>query len=290
MNLADFAIDPQMLMRISLTIFVVVGVTVARRIAVHRLTPDESVLTPQKRRQIFYVRTAFNIVLAAGVLMIWLGLLQNLLLSLTAVTVALVVATKELLMCVSGFALRTGANSFSVGDWIRVDGIRGEVTDFNLLSTSMLELGVSNGGLNYTGHRIVLPNSIFLTRPVRNERVLRHFVLHSFDVVVDHLPEVGSMLDWLESYCHARFSTFEGDARRLSASIDRKLGVDLPGPEPVVSVHTTDNAKLAFRVTLFCPLTRAEDLQRDITCALLDRIKAQAEKEAGRTEQARQPA
>ena len=95
MNLADFAIDPQLLMRFGLTLAVIVAVTVARRIAVHRLTPGETVLTPQKRRQIFYVRTAFNIVLGVGVLMIWLGQLQNLLLSLTAVTVAVVVATKE---------------------------------------------------------------------------------------------------------------------------------------------------------------------------------------------------
>ncbi|MCB1914293.1 MAG: mechanosensitive ion channel family protein [Rhodocyclaceae bacterium] len=277
MNLADFAIDPQLLMRFGLTLAVIVAVTVARRIAVHRLTPGETVLTPQKRRQIFYVRTAFNIVLGVGVLMIWLGQLQNLLLSLTAVTVAVVVATKELLMCVSGFALRTGANSFSVGDWIRVDGIRGEVTDFNLLSTSLLELNVTNAGLNYTGHRIVLPNSIFLSKPVRNERVLRHYVLHSFDIVVDPGLEAALALTWLERYCQARFAGFEQEARRLSASIDRKLGVDLPGPEPVVSLHTNDNAKLAFRVTLFCPLVRAEDLQRDITCALLDRLRIQAD-------------
>ncbi|MCB1926984.1 MAG: mechanosensitive ion channel family protein [Rhodocyclaceae bacterium] len=290
MNVADFAIDPQMLMRLALTMIVIVAVTIARRIAVHRLTPGETVLTPQKRRQIFYVRTGFNTVLALGVLLIWLGLLQNLLLSLTAVTVALVVATKELLMCISGFALRTGANSFSVGDWIRVDGIRGEVTDFNLLSTSMLELGASNGALNYTGHRIVLPNSIFLTRPVRNERVLRHFVLHSFDIVVDPVAEAAPVLDWLDRYCQARFASFEGEARRLSASIDRKLGVDLPGPEPVVSLHTTDSAKLAFRVTLFCPHVRAEDLQRDITCALLERLSALANKEPSRTTAVRQPA
>ncbi len=272
MDLAGFPLEHQILWRAVATVAIVMLLTLGRRIAVRRVRGRNDALSPQKRRQLFYVRSGFNVMLALAVLLIWLGQVQNILLSLTAVTVAIVLATKELLMCVSGFALRTGANSFSVGDWIEVDGLRGEVTDFNLLSTTLLEIDGAERCSRYTGHRVVLPNSIFLTRPVRNEKLLRHFVLHEFDIVVDRVDHAGAAVRWLEQACLERFTQFEDEARRLGAGIDQKLGIDLPGPEPVVTLHTTDTAKLVFRVLLFCPTSRAHALESDIARDFLDRF------------------
>jgi len=272
MDLAGFPLEHQTLWRAIATVAIAILLTVGRRLAVRRVRGQADALSPQKRRQLFYVRSGFNVLLTLAVLLIWLGQVQDILLSLTAVTVAIVLATKELLMCVSGFALRAGANSFSVGDWIEVDGLRGEVTDFNLLSTTLLEIGGAERCSRYTGHREVLPNTTFLTRPVRNETLLRHFVLHEFDIVVDAVDHASAALRWLEQACMERFAPFEDEARRLGAGIDQKLGIDLPGPEPVVTLHTTEAAKLVFRVLLFCPTSRAHALESDLTRAFLDRM------------------
>ena len=81
-------------------------------------------LIMRKRR--FTVRALTNALLALALLGIWLSEIQNVLFSLTAVLVALVVATKELILCVSGSVLRFGGHLFKVGDRIELYGIRGE--------------------------------------------------------------------------------------------------------------------------------------------------------------------
>lgn len=276
MNFEALSHDHQSLLRLALSIVLAVVLTLARRAVTRRVRGQADVLDPRKRRQIFYIGNGFNLVLALSLLTLWLGQLQDLILSLTAVTVAVVLATKELLMCVSGFALRTGANSFSVGDCIEVAGLRGEVSDFNLLSTTLLEMSDADGGYAHTGQRIVLPNSLFLAQPVRNEKYLRHFVLHTFQITVEPGSDPTAALGWLEQECRQRVAPFAADAKENGANIDQKLGVDLPGPDPEIGLRTTDAGKLAYQIRLFCPSPRARSLEREITAGFLAHLLEQA--------------
>lgn len=274
MTLPDLLPDHDLVLRLASTVLVVIVVGLARGATIRLIRKRTDINDLQKRRQVFYARSSFNLALALGLLLIWLGQVQNLVLSLTAVIVAVVVATKELLMCISGFALRTGASSFSVGDWIEVNGIRGEVTEFDLLSTTLLELHPPRRGHTYTGNRIVLPNSLFLGHPVRNEKLSRPFVLHPVSITVEPPPDVAGVLGWLDAEARRLCAPFADEALAFSRAIDQRLGADMPGPEPVVSVQTTDTAKLSFQVLLLCPTTRAQGLERELVGGLLDHLSA----------------
>ena len=128
--------------------------------------------------------------LVAGAAVIWSEEIQTVALSLVAVAVALVVAVKELLLCVSGSLLRTSARTFAIGDRIEVNGIRGDVVDHGLLATTVLEIGP---GHRRTGRTVVVPNSVFLSSSVINETATKQFVLHTIDV-----PLAGGA-DWREA-------------------------------------------------------------------------------------------
>lgn len=131
-----------------------------------------------------------------------------------------------------------------------------------------------DGGYAHTGRRIVLPNSLYLAQPVRNEKYLRHFVLHSFQITVDPAGDPGEALAWLERMCRQLLAPFAVDAREQGTTVDQKLGIDLPGPEPEIALGTTDAGKFAFRVRLFCPSSRAKALERDITSSFLAHLRA----------------
>ncbi len=277
MPLDALSSEQQVIVRVVLSIALIAGLALLRRAAIRRMRGRADVLEPRRRRQIFYIGNAFNIATGLGLLLLWLGQVQNLLLSLTAVTVAVVLATKELLMCISGFALRTGANSFSVGDYIEVGSLRGEVTDFNLLTTTLLEVEGAEGGYAHTGHRIVLPNSQFLANPVRNGRQIRPFVLHDVAVTVDPVSDPAAALAWLEARCQEAVAPFTELAQNHGSEIDRKFGIDLPGPDPEVSLRTTDAGKLVFYMRLFCPVSRARFIERDLTAALLQYLATDAQ-------------
>ena len=167
-TLQYFLAEAEWLPRLVASIALVVAFVIGRQLAVRAVRGKADVIDPVRRRQVFYVRGVFNTLLALGLLALWLGQVQNIVLSLTAVLVAVVIATKELLMCVSGFALRAGASMVSVGSWIEVDGVRGEVVDYNLLSTTLLELSPPSRGHGYTGTIVVIPNSLFLAKRVRS--------------------------------------------------------------------------------------------------------------------------
>jgi hypothetical protein len=132
------------------------------------------ILDEQQRRQLFWLRTAIMLVFLLGLLGIWGGALQTMLLSLTAVMLALVIATEELLMCLSGFLLRATGRLFGVGDWIEFNGIRGEVTDHTLLSTAPsrpwrwtpMSTACSSSVCSCSARAPVPPRSSGMSRPV----------------------------------------------------------------------------------------------------------------------------
>lgn len=230
------------------------------------------ILHEDQRRKLFYVRSALSAILVVGLLSIWLGQLQNLLLSLTAVTLAIVIATKELLLCISGFVLRAGSGLFSIGDWIEIGDFRGEVTDHSLLSTTILEVESPAHGHGYSGRSLVLPNSLFLLHPVRNENFARNYALHRFTVTVEPGIHVGKALACIQEKAELASRPFLEVASRYNTLIERKLGVDMQGPEPIVSINTTDLGNLQFQVLLFCPTREAQKLENAITAEFLDAV------------------
>ncbi|HET8725897.1 MAG TPA: mechanosensitive ion channel family protein [Alphaproteobacteria bacterium] len=268
MTLDPFIRDP-LLRSLAASAVLTALVFLIRAVALRLIRHGDDVLSEQQRRRLFYARSFSNGVLAVGLVAIWLAQLQNLVLSLTAVIVAVVIATKELILCISGFVLRAGARPYSVGDWIEVNGMRGEVVDYSLLSTTLLELEPPPNGHGYTGRSVVIPNSLLLLHPVRNENFARNYVLHRFTLTMPPPVNAVAAKRWIERRSAELCRPFADVARRYNALLERKLGVDMPGPAPMVSVSTTDLGNVQFDLVLFCPTKQASALEQAITTEFL---------------------
>ena len=268
----DEILSNEVLLRLVLTLGVITVLLLVRRLTTQWIRRGADILNEEQRKRLFYLRSFLNLLMAVALLIIWLGQLQNLVLSLTAVTVAIVIATKELLMCLSGFLVRTGSRAFSVGDWIEVNGIRGEVTDHNLLSTSLLEVHGTDRAHRYTGRSLVIPNSVFLTNPVRNENFARNYSIHHFAITLADPVQPEAALAWLENEMQAVCKPFEEVSRRYNAMIDRKLGVVVPGPDPQVTLKTSELGYMSFEILIFCPTKEAWALEKQITLDFLQAV------------------
>ena len=64
---------------------------------------------------------------------IWAPKIQTFAVSLLAIALALVLATKEIITCVGGSVVRMLTNTYTFGDRIEIGGIRGNVLDHNAL-------------------------------------------------------------------------------------------------------------------------------------------------------------
>ena len=172
--------DNPMAMGIVSTAILAVALLVLRAILARAIRDNEKLPKEARRRWLVQVRNLFFLLFVLGIVMIWAEELRLFTVSIFAVAVATVIATKELIQCVTGTLLRTGSKSFKINDRIEVAGVRGEVIDHNLLTTTVLE--VSSHQL--TGRAVVLPNSVFLGKPLINESYTHKYVLHSFKVPI----------------------------------------------------------------------------------------------------------
>jgi small-conductance mechanosensitive channel len=219
------------------------------------------------RRWIVSSRNVVLFLILIGLVLIWAPQLRTFALSVAAVAVAIVVATKELILCVSGALVRASTRAFTVGDWIEVAGLRGEVVDHTLLATTLQEFQPNS--FHYTGRTAIVPNSLFVTTPVRNLTVVRDYTFHTFALTF----EPGLALDGLEAEVARVVETHYGPHRdaavRANARIERRSGVDILDPETRVRPSTTDLGKYRLTITLFCPTRLAEPLEDAITWDVL---------------------
>ncbi len=216
-----------------------------------------------RKRWVVMVRNTSILALLLGLVVIWAQELQTLALSLVAISLALVVAVKELLLCVGGEILRSSTRLFTVGSRIEVNGIRGDVTDLNLLTTTVVEVGPGHAAHHYTGRVVLLPNSLFLFHPVYNERVTSDYRLHTFNVFVR--PE-----GWAEAERCMRTAAREAcqdyldQARSLIESLGAREGLDRPTADPQVSLGMPEPDRVRVIVRLPVPVRRKQVVEQQI--------------------------
>jgi len=249
---------------ILISLLLIAGVLLIRRVVVRRVRKSEIKSAELRRRWIITVRNACFFLLIFGLVIIWSSQLRTLALSVLAILVALVLATKELILCLTGSILKVSAGSFSIGDKIEVDGIRGQVIDQTLLATKIIELGPGQLTHQATGKAITLPNSIFLTAPVINETFTDDYALLTFTVPVkvqDNWQEAEkSLLNIANDVCQP----FLGNAKKRLRHLAAREGLDAPSIEPRVALSFSDPDQVNLIVRIPAPVQQKNRLQQDI--------------------------
>ena len=247
------------------TAILLAAVGLGRWFLVRLVKGDDSVLHEEQRRWISRIKNGALTLLMIGLVFVWLPELNTFALSITAFAVAFVIATKELILCISGALLRTGTQAYRVGDWIDVNGISGEVVDHSLLSTSVAEIDAKHNRYDFTGKTVTLPNSLLLTHHVKNQNFLKTYVFHEFSIFTEPEIDVVDAREFILDRTETYSAGFADVARRYNAMIEKRSGVDVPNPDPRVYVTTNELAKNVFTVIIFCPVKEAVELEQKIT-------------------------
>jgi len=244
------------------SLVVVVTAVLLRQGGIVWVRRSTDILSPEHRRKISSIHHA-SIALPFVMLgFLWLPQLQEFALSITAIAVALVIATKELLLCLLGTLLSRTSNAFVIGDWIGVNDRFGEVIEKNLLSTQMQE--IEPRGFTYTGRTVVLPNSLFLGTSVVNQNFLRRYQFHSFSITIEPDAFPIDAEDQLVARIIALTEPFAETARRYNATLEKRTGIDIPDAKPSVEFSTNDLAKIVTSITVFCPTDRINALEKEM--------------------------
>lgn len=260
MPFADLTISPKVLITFSL----IVGVWAVRLIWIKAIKSTRKPLEERHKNWISVVRNLSNLGLAIGIAVVWLSELQNFAFSVAAFTVAIVIATKELLQCFLGFFTWVTNRPFRVGDWIQVNGIYGEVSDIDWIKFRLLEVDFENG-YSYTGKSITVMNSVLLTQPVISLNFMRRYVMHTFSIVRDDSVNLFELCDPISDKIAELINPFHEVATRYSNLISKRLEIEATSTEPFIDIHTTDIGNQVMSITIFCPTSEAHQIEQKIT-------------------------
>ena len=241
-----------------------------RTMAVHFIKRKSEILDKDQWRWINRTNNATTIFIFIGFVLIWAPQLQTFALSLTAVAVAIVLITKELLMCLTGGLLRASSRPFDVGDWITVDGLSGEVKRITATMTLLEKLDMSQAVYDHTGETIQIPNSRFLTANVENLNFTKKYIYHSFNITTqfaDINPQ--DVKGYLTAILEENVAPYMKDATQFNRMIERKIGVDFADIQPSVAIRTTDLGHYKFNVRIFVPTPKASKIEDDVTTRFL---------------------
>ena len=104
-------------------------------------------------------RTAFEVAAVLLILLILFGPPTQLSTFIGLVTAGLTVVMKDFIVAFFGWFTLMGKNGISVGDWVEIEGVSGEVIEIGLLRTVLLEMGNWTERGHPTGRRVAFSNS-----------------------------------------------------------------------------------------------------------------------------------
>ncbi|WP_297476533.1 mechanosensitive ion channel family protein [uncultured Photobacterium sp.] len=246
------------------TIIIVAIIALVRRFILSQVRGDEFFVTETQRKWMSRTKNGAFILTLATLFILWRLEINEFALSVTAIAVAIVVASKEIILCFTGSIQRASSRSFRIGDWIEVGKICGEVIEHNMMATVIQEIDLHHGQYHYTGKTATLPNSMFFTYPVKNLNFMKRYVYHNFSIVVKDFVNLYPLLPIIITKIDHHSEDFIDVARRYNNVIEKHAGVDLPGSEPHIHISSSTTGEQIVHFMLFCPTERATHLEQDI--------------------------
>jgi hypothetical protein len=109
-------------------------------------------------------RIALQVAAVLLILLILFGPPTQLSTMIGLVTAGFTVVMKDFIVAFFGWFTLMGKNGISVGDWVEIEGVSGEVIEIGLLKTVLLELGNWTETGHPTGRRVAFSNSFAMER------------------------------------------------------------------------------------------------------------------------------
>jgi small-conductance mechanosensitive channel len=215
-----------------------------RALAVRWIAGNQTLSMESKRRWVVTTRNSVVLAFLIGLVIIWAHELQAFAVSLVALAAAMVLATKELILCWSGAALRMGSKVYAVGDRVQIAGHRGVVLDHDAFATKLLEIGPGQSAHLYTGRVAVFPNSLLFTNALIKENPDQEYGLYTLVVPIKVDDDWQKAERTLVEAAKAECAPFMEEAVRQMKLLEQANLLEAPSPEPRITIQLPESGKL----------------------------------------------
>ena len=264
MNDAINTANEEMLIYVLSTAILVLLVVIIRMGIHHSLFEGTDLSVESRRRWGVTIRNILLVLFILGIGFIWAPKIQTFAVSLLAIALAVVLATKEVITCISGSILRTVTKAYSLGDRIEIGDIRGNVVDHNALTTTLLEIGPGQTSHQYTGRAMIFPNSFIFNHPLTNETYTKKYRLHIITVPLSTDDNWKTAKQLLLKAGREEAAPYIEKARTYFKSLEGKQWLDAPYVEPRVTVQLPEPGRINLLLRVPCPTQYPSRLEQAI--------------------------
>ncbi len=255
-----------------ITALLITIVVILRLIFARLVSRNERLVAEARRRWSMYIRNVLFAVLVFGLIFIWAPQLQTFTATLILIAAAIAIATKELIACLSGAILRISTNAYTLGDRIEIGGVRGNVVDHNLLTTTVLEIGPGQTSHQYTGRAMIIPNSLLLTSTLTNETYTKKYILHITRVPLKTQDDWQTAEQILLEVGMAECKSYLEDAKKYMKQLEGRHWLDSPSVEPRVTLQLKEPGYIDLLLRVPCPPDRIARLEQAVLRTFMSRF------------------
>jgi small-conductance mechanosensitive channel len=267
-NLTELFSNEEFLQKLAGTLAWVTAVLVLRTVSVRFVHHQKWHTDEIRMRWHLRLGQATLLLLVLGVLVLWGSEIQAMALSAVAIAAAIVIALKELILCISGSIYRAASDCLNVGDRIEIGSVRGEVISYGLLTTTLLQIGPNH---MRSGCVVVVPNSLLLSQPLVNETITDDYLLHTFTIHLDQTEDWQAAERILVEVANAVTAEHREAARRHMAQLTKKYGLKSINVTPRVTITVPEAGKVDLAVRVPAPAKTKGAVEQEITRRFLKR-------------------
>ncbi len=251
------------------TFLLVVAILILRAVSARFIRKNVST-ADLRAKWLVQSRNAFILLLMLGLVLIWGEELRTLALSVVAIAVALVVATKELILCLIGAMLRAGSSAFDIGDRIQIKEYRGDVIDHNPLTTTLLEVGPGKVSNQLTGRVLTIPNALFVTDAVVNETPNAKYLFHVIIIPFKRDHNWQGARDAMLQAAKRECAPYAEEARRYLVRFSAQRGLEPPSVEPRITIQVPAPEEIHLIMRLPVPSSRRVTIEQAILSDVME--------------------
>ena len=251
---------------------VIVAAVILANIAISAILRGRGWLSRETKLRASVFWRNFSLLLAIiSLVFVWRSELRAAALSLAALSVALVLAGKEMFTSVFGYIHRTTSGSFGFGDVIEINNIKGEVIDQTLLSTTLLEMSEEH---LFTGKVVQFPNSFFITHAMKNYSRLGDYQLGMVSIPLAGGSDLDTARRILAEVANSVCSEFVAPAHAALRELEGEQFIVMPSAEPRVSIRLGDGGKTTLLLRFPCPASQRTRTEQELLSKYLAGMRA----------------
>lgn len=249
--------------RLFLTCLIILLATVMNRFMHWRLLAKDQSSPEHTDTRAIWVRRR-NAVWGSAVLIIlalWSNQITGFLISLAAIGGALLIVSKELILCLWGALIISLNKPLKIGCVVEIGPYTGQLINTGFLTFDLMEIGPSR---KQTGRLLQVPNALLLSEPLKNLSTYGLYGIHLIDFHFEPNINLNVAEQLVLELANKAGKSWIDKAHKHFQNIEKDSFMDLPKAHPEVFWTSVNEKCLRMTLRFACPLSKRGQLEKQI--------------------------